>query len=171
MLLARLAARRLSAVCAFVGRGKIIPEGNADFPDGGWVVTKYGEVFPNGSIRHGNLACTDFSGIDNGRTYWYTVVAVSADKQQSDLSNEVNATPKPGLDTSPHLLAVKDGDMMPPLAAGKRFSFTPKVYGGEAPYRWQVVDRRGGSLALPDGLSIDDATGTIRSDKVRARLA
>jgi len=146
---------------AFVGRGKVIPERAPGFPDGGWVVSAYGDAFPNAWIRHGNLSCTDYNGIENGRTYWYTVVAVSADNQQSDYANEVRATPQAGLDTPPRILVARDDDRMPGLRKGRGFRFAPKVLGGKPPYRWQAVDARGQPLDLPDGLRLDAATGAL----------
>ena len=61
-----------------VGRTRVIPEGSPDYPDGGWVVTKYGDVHPNAWVRGGNLSVTDAAAVENDRTYWYTVVTIGA---------------------------------------------------------------------------------------------
>jgi len=60
----------------FVGQAQVIPEGSKDFPDGGWIANRYASVYPNGKVRHGNLTCTDCSGTENGRAYWYVVTAL-----------------------------------------------------------------------------------------------
>ncbi|MCX6009895.1 MAG: putative Ig domain-containing protein, partial [Chloroflexi bacterium] len=145
----------------FVGKARIIPEGSPGFPDGGWVATRYAVVYPNNMVRHGNLSATDTSGVQNGRTYWYAVAAVSADGQESEISNEASAGPAAGLDTPPHLLIFKDDDQAPALKAGSPFEFAPKVCGGQAPLRWECVDGQGRPAALPEGLKMDAATGTI----------
>jgi hypothetical protein len=145
----------------FVGKAQVIPEGAEDFPDGGWIANPYAAPFPNAWIRHGNLSCTDCSGIENGRTYWYAVIAVGPGNQESPISNEVNATPKAGIDTPPRVLVASDGDRLPELRAGHGFEFVPKVFGGRPPCRWEVLDEQGKPLALPDGLSLDAGTGKI----------
>ena len=144
-----------------VGKAQVIPAGTKDFPDGGWIASRYAVVFPNAWIRHGNLSCTDGSGVENSRTYWYAAVAVGANSEESDLSNEVSATPQADLDTPPHILIEKDGDQLPALKAGGPFEFTPKVRGGEAPLKWEIVDGQDKPLALPDGLSHDATRGAI----------
>lgn len=151
----------------FVGKARIIPEGSPGFPDGGWVATRYAAVYPNAMVRHGNLSATDVSGVQNGRTYWYAVAAVSADGQESEISNEASAGPAAGLDTPPHLLIFKDDDQAPALKAGSPFEFAPKVCGGQAPLRWECVDGQGRPAALPEGLKMDAATGAI-SGRARA---
>ena len=145
----------------FVGKGRILPEGAAGFPDGGWVATRYADVYPNAWIRHGNLSCADAAGIQDGRAYWYVVVAVGPGGEESESSAEATATPKRGLDTPPHILIGRGEDKVPPLKAGADFTLAPEVHGGEAPYRWQAVDENGAPLALPDGLRLDPATGCI----------
>jgi len=144
----------------FVGNAKVIPEGSPGFPDGGWVVSTYGDVYPNAWIRHGNLTVTDASAVENGKTCWYTVVAVGAGNEESDLANEVSATPQAGLDAPPRILIVKE-DNLPPLLPGKSFEFAPGLFGGQAPFTWEAVDEQGKALALPDGLKLDAATGRI----------
>lgn len=139
-----------------VGTTTILPEGSPGFPDGGWIANMYSSPYPNNWIRHGNLRTTDAAGLENGRTYWYTVVAIDARGQESPMSDEVSATPKAGQNPAPHILISGNDDKLPSLQAGGGFEFTPKVFGGEAPYRWEVVGQ------LPDGLELDSATGTIR---------
>jgi len=145
----------------FVGKSQVIPEGTEGFPDGGWIANPYASPYPNAWIRHGNLSCTDCSGVENGRTYWYAIVAVGPDNQESEISNEVSVTPKAGIDTPPHVLVASDGDNLPAIKPGQGFEFTPKVFGGKSPYRWEVVDEQGKPLSLPDGLGLDQATGKI----------
>jgi hypothetical protein len=94
---------------AFVGKTKILPEGSPGFPDGGWVVTKYGEVHPNVFIAWGNHSATDTAGIVNGKPYWYSVVAIGADGTTSELATEVSATPQAGADSA--LTQSADADM------------------------------------------------------------
>ena len=139
----------------FVGKTTIIPEGTPGFPDGGWIADTYSLVYPNAEIRHGNLTATDPRGLENGRTYWYVVVALGADGQVSDISNEVSATPQAGIDTPPHIVCHGNGERLPAVGGRGNFRFTPKLYGGNSPYRWEVVD------TLPDGLQLDAATGRI----------
>jgi len=142
----------------FVGKAEVVPEGAQGFPDGGWIANRYANVFPNTTIRHGNLSCTDCSGVLNGRTYWYAVVAVSADgKEESEISNEASATPQAGADTPPHIVLAKEGDPPPVQRAGGPES-VPRVFGGQPPYRWELVDEQGAPLAGPKA---DAATGVI----------
>ncbi len=117
----------------FVGRAQVIPEGSPNFPDGGWIANTYCNPFPNAWIRHGNLSVTDAAALENGRTYWYTVVAVGADNQESDHANEAAATPKAGADTPPHLLIVGDGDKVPELQAGSGIDFAPAYSAASRP--------------------------------------
>ncbi len=158
----------------FVGKAQVIPEGTEGFPDGGWIANPYASPHPNATIRHGNLSCTDCSGVENGRTYWYAVVAVGPGNRESEISNEVSVTPKAGMETPPHVLIASDGDKVPSIKAGEGFEFTPKVFGGKSPYRWEVAGKdKAGSLVggrpaagksqsvLPEGLSLDPATGRI----------
>ena len=151
----------------FVGKAKVIPAGSPGFPDGGWVVSAYGDVFPNAWIRHGNTSVTDFSAVENGRTYWYTVVAVGAGNEESDIAHEASATPQAGLDTPPRLVVANE-DNLPQLLPGKAFEFTPKLFGGQAPVKWEAVDEQGKPKALPDGLKLDAATGRIAGTTTEA---
>jgi len=145
----------------FVGKAQVVPEGAPGFPDGGWIASRYANVFPNTAIRHGNLSCTDCSGVLNGRTYWYAVVAVSADgKEESEISNEASAAPQAGADTPPHIVLAKEGDPVP-IQRGGGSESAPKVFGGQPPYRWETVDEKGAPLALPEGLLLDAATGVM----------
>ena len=144
-----------------VGKGRVIPEGSPGFPDGGWIANTYANVHPNAWIRHGNLSATDTSGLENGRTYWYVVVAVGADGTESDLSNEVSATPKAGLPNPPRLLVATGDDKLPALMPGVDFRLVPKLFGGTGPCKWGAVDERGQPKPLPEGLKLDPATGTV----------
>ena len=143
------------------GKTTILPEGTPGFPDGGWIANTYSTPFPNAWIRHGNLACTDPSGLDNGRAYWYVVTAVGPDDQESEPSNEVSATPQAGIDTPPHVVVHGNDDKLPPFAPGRPFELALKAYGGQPPLRWESVDEQGQRRALPQGLSLDAATGRI----------
>jgi len=80
----------------FVGKGRIVPDGSPKFPDGGWLVTTYAAVHPYSMLPPQTDTCTDMSGVINGRTYWYTVVAVGPGNTESDPSNEASATAKAG---------------------------------------------------------------------------
>jgi len=146
---------------AFVGKGKILPEGSPGFPDGGWIANRYAVVNPHAWIRHGNLSVTDVSGVENGRSYWYVVAAVAANGRESDASEEVSAMPQAGAATGPHLVVAKDEDQPPSAKPGGRFELEPGVHGGQPPYRWEVVDAQGRPLALPEGVRCDTATGRV----------
>jgi Putative Ig domain len=144
-----------------VGKTKIIPEGSPNFPDGGWVVTKYCPVQPNQKIGGGNLSVADNSAVQNGVTYWYTVVALDAKGGTSELAPEVSATPNVGAGGGLHLLVSSQGDVLPPGKAGQAFYFEPKICGGKSPYSWTVVDSGGKVTNLPAGLKMDPATGAL----------
>ena len=139
-----------------VGKGKIVPEGQDNLPDGGWVCTLYGDVFPNAWIRHGNLTATDTQEPRNGRTYWYVVVGVTADGRETPFSNEASATPQAGIDNPPHLVQLPE-DKPLEMKQGQALAFTPKVVGGKAPLRWEVLE----PASLPEGLGFDPASGAI----------
>lgn len=144
-----------------LAKTRVLPEGTPGFPDGGWLCTTYGDVFPNAWIRHGNLTCTDASGLTNGRQYWYTVVAVSADGQESEFAPEVSATPTAGADTPPHLLVARTEDRPLMARKGQWFELAPQVVGGTAPYQWALSDEQGAAVALPAGVQFDPATGHL----------
>lgn len=81
-----------------LGDGRVIPEGTKDFPDGGWLASRYAQVYALDSLPAATRSCTDSLGPENGRTYWYVVVAMGPDgRTESEPSNEANATPKAGL--------------------------------------------------------------------------
>lgn len=145
----------------FVGKGQVIPEGAKDFPDGGWIANTYVSPTPNAWIRYGNLSVTDTLAIENGKTYWYAVVAVSPDDQESDLSNEVSVVAEAGAENLPRLLVSTGDDKVPQLSPGANFEFAPKVFGGQAPLKWEAVDKDGKPAALPEGLKLDEATGKV----------
>ena len=140
----------------FVGRTRVIPEGSPGFPDGGWIANGYADVHPNARIRHGNTMCTDVSGIENGREYWYTVHAIGPGDTLSPPSSEISATPEAGLATPPRLLVAGQHDRLPEIRRGQRFEFTPRTHGGRAPLRWKMVDG-----SLPQGLDLNAETGRI----------
>jgi hypothetical protein len=139
-----------------VGKGRIVPEGQDNLPDGGWVCTVYGDVFPNAWIRHGNLRATDTQEPQNGRTYWYVVVGVTADGQETPFSNEVSATPDAGIANRPHLMQLPE-DKPLEMKPAQRFEFAPRVVGGKLPLGWEVVE----PARLPDGLTLDPTSGAI----------
>jgi hypothetical protein len=80
----------------FVGTTRVVPEGSPGFPDGGWVANRYAVVHPHSNLASNQTTCTDAAGLSNGRTYWYTVVAVGSGDAESEPSNEVSATPQAG---------------------------------------------------------------------------
>jgi hypothetical protein len=139
----------------FVGPATVIPEGSPGFPDGGWVGNTYCTPYPNARIARSNLCVTDAFGLENGRKYWYTVVAIDAEEQESEPGGEVSATPSAGADPRPHIMIAIDNDVLPGAMPGAKFEFTPKLFGGVAPYRWEVLG------TLPAGLRIDAASGKI----------
>jgi len=145
----------------FAGKGQVIPEGTKDFPDGGWIANTYVSPTPNSWIRYGNLSATDALAIENEKTYWYAVVAVGPDDQESDLSNEVSVTAAAGAENNPHLLVSTGDDKVPQLSPGASFEFAAKVFGGQAPLKWEAVDKDGKPAALPEGLKLDAAAGKI----------
>lgn len=145
-----------------VGKTQVLPAGvDKDYPDGGWVANRYANVHPNAFIRHGNLSCTDNSGVENGRTYWYTVVALGPGGVESDIANEASAAPQTGTDSGPHILVFRDGELLPAIKSGTAFQFEPKLLGGTGPFTWAVVDDQDQSVTLPEGLKLDAATGSI----------
>ncbi len=137
-----------------VGTTRIVPEGTDGFPDGGWIANRYADVFPHTHVRSGNLSCTDAGTVQNGRAYWYTVVALAAGDVESDPAPEVSATPQAGADAGPRLLTVRDGDALPELRAGAPFDHRFSAV-GRPPLQWAVEG------ALPDGLTLDAATGRL----------
>ena len=145
----------------FVGKATIVAEGSEGFPDGGWIGNTYSTPHPNGWIRHGNLRVTDVSGVENARAYWYAVVAVDAEGQESGISNEVRVAAKAGGDSPPRILVSGDGDKVPALLPGRKIDFTPKVFGGAAPLRWELVGTAAAPATLLEGLKLDPATGRI----------
>ena len=146
-----------------VSKARVVPEGSPGFPDGGWIADTYTTPFPNSWIRHGNLACTDNSGLEQGRPYWYVVTAVGPDNQESEPTDEVTATPRAGAATPPRILIHGNDDKLPELNRSQGFEFTPKVFGGRPPYRWELVDRDGQPAELPENLHLrlDRSTGRI----------
>jgi hypothetical protein len=147
----------------FVGKGQVLPEGSPGFPDGGWVGNTWGDVYPNSWIRSGNLAATDAT-VEPGRTYWYSVVAVSGDNQESDRAGEVSVTTAAAADDGPHLLVASGDDKAPDVRPGQNVEFRPKVAGGRAPLTFAAPE------GLPAGLKIDAASGLV-SGKPTAAVA
>jgi len=137
-----------------VGTTKIIPAGAPGYPDGGWVVGHYTDIHTQNSIRHGNLSTTDTRGLEAGRNYYYVVVAVSQDGQESDVSNEAPALVGAAAPQMPHIIIPNGDDKLPELTIGHPFDFTPMMQGGSAPLQWNAA-------SLPQGLKIDPATGHI----------
>ena len=119
--------------------------------------------FPNSWIRHGNLACTDNSGLEQGRGYWYVVTAVGPDNQESEPSEEVTATPRAGAATPPHILIHGNDDKLPELKPAQGFEFTPKLFGGQTPYRWELLDGDRAPTEFPESLNLrlDPSTGRV----------
>ena len=146
---------------AFLGESQVLPKGSPGFPAGGWVVTTYGDVYPNNYIRNGNLSCTDFNAVENGTAYWYTVVALNANDEASAQSGEASATPGANEDAGPRIVIAEQGDNLPALQAGSGFSFTPKAIGGTPPYTWSYTAPVGAPLTPPQGLTFDTATGAL----------
>ena len=139
-----------------VGETTVLPAGTPGLPEGGWVVTEYGDVHRGQWIRGGNLSVTDARGLENGVTYWYTLIAVDAEGRESAPCDEVAATPRAGLDTPPHILIGNAEDRFPPTTANQGFRFELEAVGGTPPYKWSVVEG-----ALPAGLELDPASGVI----------
>ncbi len=144
-----------------VGTSKVIPEGTKDFIDGGWIANRYAVVYPNDPIANKNNTCTDYYAVENGRSYWYTVTAISIDGQESLISNEVNVTPKEDIATTPHIILAKNSDPTQVVKTGTAFTFAPTVFGGKAPYTWKALDENGGAFVFSAGMVIDTVTGKI----------
>lgn len=145
----------------FIGETRIIPENTPGFPDGGWVVTKYNEIFPNAWIRAGNLSVTDNNYVSNNRTYYYTVTALNSKGQESDFAGETSATPQESAHIGPRLLTLGKDDKTPQAKKGQDFWFTPTVVGAQGKITWTVVDDAGNPASLPAGLALD-AGGTVK---------
>ena len=123
-----------------VGVTQILPEGSPGFPDGGWVANSYSTVYPIDTIRDGNTQCTDMYGIDNGRTYWYTVQALAGNTASKN-STEVSASPLATQQNAPHIvISVADSFVNRDPFANSPVSFSPAVLGGQAPYTWSLLD-------------------------------
>ena len=75
------------------------------------------------------MTATDIQEPANGRTYWYTVVAVTADNVESPYSNEVSATPRADIDNPPHLVQLHE-DKALAMNAGQEFSSRPRCSAG-----------------------------------------
>lgn len=148
-----------------VGTSKILPPGSPGLPQGGWVASKYCTPFTLASIRHGNVGVSDSRYLENGQSYYYSVVAVAPGGAESDLSNEVSATPNAKAPFAPQIV-IGDEDKPLNVAAGKAFSWTSKVLLGKAPYTWSVVDDAGKDSTLPEGLQINAGTGAISGSAV-----
>ena len=137
-----------------VGETQVVPEGAPGLPDGGWLVESYGPVHPTSSIDGRNLSVTD-TMVQNGRTYWYTVVTISADGTESELAAEVNATPKTGADAGPAILMPAE-DKLPDMWPNGEWRYALQAIGGTAPMSWSLV-----SGTLPAGFTWDPATGVL----------
>ncbi len=146
-----------------LGKAQVLPEGSEGFPDGGWVATNYCTPYPNASVRQGNLSCTDNNGLENDREYFYVVTALGPGDQESDPSNEASITPRAGADSPPRIMLHADGDKLPELKPGTGFEFTPRLIGGSAPYRWELLTKDGQPTDFPASLKfkLDPATGRI----------
>ncbi len=145
----------------FVGTGQVIPEGAPDFPEGGWVCTKYSTFWGAKTCRYGNLTATDIAPwLGDGKTYWYAVKAVTAGNVQSDISNEVSITPAGSTDNGPHVLCA-DNDPALVAKPGEPVKFQPMFFGGAEPLTWTSVNAQGAPVDLPTGLTLDPATGLI----------
>jgi hypothetical protein len=144
-----------------VGDTTIVPEDSPGFPDGGWVVSTYTTVHPYTHIRHGNLSVTD-GNVENGRTYYYTIVALGADETESPRVSEASATPLAELNAGPRILiAYGSRDALPSWQAGQEWSLTPEVVGGALPLTWSIVDEVGNPASLPGGVNLNTATGAV----------
>lgn len=144
----------------FVGHATVLPEGSAGYPEGGWIANAYAAPVPNGFISQGNLCGTDINGLENGKTYWYTVTALGPGGIESAIANEVSVTPRAGVDAGPHILNSSNDDPLP-AKAGAQFRLTPKAFGGASPLRWEILDAADRPLELPKGLKFDPASGAL----------
>lgn len=139
-----------------VGETTVAPEGAPGLPDGGWLVESYGPIHPASSIDGRNQAATDTT-VQNGHTYWYTVVTSSADGTESESSAEVSATPqaKAGGDAGPAILMPAE-DKLPDMWPNSDWRYAITATGGAAPLTWSLV-----SGTLPEGFTLDPATGVL----------
>lgn len=156
---------------ANVRSGRVIPRGAPGFPDGGWSCTRYTQPAKVFGTRT-SLSFTDAQWVENGRTYFYIVTAVSDGsayppgtlvESDSAAAVEVSATPEAGLAGGPRIY-VPDGDALteiPAARAGTSLSWTPRVANATGTVRWSLLDANDQPLAPPAGLSFNTNSGAL----------
>lgn len=83
-----------------VGDAQVAPEGTVGLPDGGWIVETYANLAAGMKLAPSARSFTD-RYVQNGRTYWYTVVAMGPDNKESEFAGEASATPRAGAGAAP----------------------------------------------------------------------
>jgi len=154
-----------------VRSGRVIPKGAPGFPDGGWVCTRYTQPAKVFGTRS-SLSFTDAQWVENGRTYYYIVTAVSDGSAyppgniiESDPATavEVSATPEASLGGGPRIY-VPEGDALaeiPAVRSGSWFSWTPRVANATGTVRWSLLDTNDQPMSPPAGLSFNTNSGAL----------
>jgi hypothetical protein len=137
-----------------VGRTRVAPEGAPGLPDGGWLAESWGSPHPNLRFAAANCSVTDLTP-ENGREYWYSVVAIGADGKESALAEAVSATPRAGADAGP-VLHLPAGDHVKDAVPGAPLRLALRAAGGTPPLTWSAA-----AGTLPEGLVLNPATGLL----------
>ena len=114
-----------------------------------WSITA-GALPPGLTFAAGTL-----TGMPTG-TGTFTFTAAVQDSANVVANKAFSLTVAPGV-------TVTTPAALPDATAGAPYSFTLAAAGGQAPYSWRVADG-----ALPDGLSLNGATGTIAGNPTTA---
>ena len=149
-----------------VGTTEVIPE-SKEYPDGGWIADKYATVWPYSNLKLATTSITDSRGIENGRTYYYTVVALSGANTSAN-SNETSATASANAPNGPRIVFNSDHNPFSGWNANAGIDYAPVIVGGKAPFQWGIYDTQRSPWSIPAGLTLDPTTGhlsgTLKSD-------
>ena len=146
---------------------RVAPEGTPGLPDGGWIVESYAAVHDGAKLKPDRRSFTD-TGLQNGRTYWYTVVALGTGNMESDDAGEASATPHAGAGAPPSAPPSSDDS---PVAVGKGKPAAPTeiaavAYDGAVTVTWKAAPE-----AEPAGYSIRRSTQPKAKQRDRVVLA